>query len=132
MNIEESQDIEKMTIEPKDVLIVRMNDQYTVAEVTQMINEIAEQVNANDKKFKTPVLFLDESMKLEKISINDLETLLDHAKAIQESGEDAQEEVAFDNPAKNPHPDDEKTKIDPEELPDELKALVPDNVKNTD
>lgn len=125
---------EKMNLKEKEILLVRMDDRYTAEEVTQIIQNIGEKVNGEDQEFTNPVLFVDKSVEFEKMSIERLEKILDHAKSISEKGEDAQEEV--EPPENNEDVEittkEEKQSIDVDQIPDELEELVPDNVDKED
>lgn len=125
---------EKMNLKEKEILLVRMDDRYTAEEVTQIIQNIGEKVNGEDQEFTNPVLFVDKSVEFEKMSIERLEKILDHAKSISEKGEDAQEEVEL--PENNEDVEittkEEKQSIDVDQIPDELEELVPDNVDKED
>lgn len=128
--LEES--VDEMTLREKEILIVKMDDRYTAEEVTQIIQNIGQDVN-EDQEFTTPVLFLDKSVELEKVSIDRLEQILDHAKTLHEEDKDAQDEIEVDE-------DEEKVEkgpredhyVDMDEIPDELEDLIPDNVDKED
>lgn len=128
--LEES--VDEMTLREKEILIVKMDDRYTAEEVTQIIQNIGQDIN-EEQEFTTPVLFLDKSVELEKVSIDRLEQILEHAKTLHEEDKDAQDEVEpeedEDKVEKNPREDQY---VDMDQIPDELEDLIPDNVDKED
>lgn len=126
--------VEQLNVKEKEILLVRMDDRYTAEEVTQIIQNIGEEINGEDQEFTTPVLFVDKSVEFETMSIDRLEKILDHAKTISEEGRDAQEEVEppEDEEGVEKVEGEEKQSVDMEQIPDELEDLIPDNVDKED
>lgn len=130
--LEES--LDRIGVKEKEILLVRMDDRYTAEEVTQIIQNIGEKINGEDQEFTTPVLFVDKSVEFEKMSIERLEKILDHAKSISEEGRDAQEEVEppEDEEGVEKAESEEKQSVDMDQIPEELEDLIPDNVDKED
>ncbi len=121
---------EKMSLEEKEILLVRMDDSYTAAEVTQIINEIDQNINGEDEEFTTPVLFLDRSVEVEKLSIGRLEHILEQAKSVAKDGRPTQEEVEFNNEElEGVEVEEEEDQVKVEDIPEELNELVPKEVR---
>lgn len=122
---------DKMSIKEKEILLVKMDERYSTEQVTQIINEIGQNINGEDEEFQTPVLFLDKSVELEKVSIERLEHILEQAKAIAKTGEPDQEEVKFENEElEGVELEEEDKRIEMEDIPEELEDLVPQEVKD--
>ncbi len=122
---------EEMSLKEKEILLVRMEDSYTAAEVTQIINEIDQNINGEDEEFTTPVLFLDKSVEVEKLSINRLEQILEQAKSIFEDGKPKQEEVEFENEElEGVEVEEEEDQVKVDDIPEELEELVPKEVRD--
>jgi len=121
---------EEMDLKEKEILLVRMDDSYTAAEVTQIINEIDQNINGEDEEFTTPVLFLDKSVEVEKLSIGRLEHILEQAKSVVEDGKLKQEEVEFKNEElEGVEVEEEEDQVKVEDIPEELEELVPKEVR---
>ena len=122
---------EEMILKEKEILLVRMDDSYTAAEVTQIINEIDQNINGEDEEFTSPVLFLDRSVEVEKLSIGRLEHILEQAKSVVEDGRPTQEEVEFHNDElEGVEVEEEEDQVKVEDIPEELNELVPKEVRD--
>jgi len=122
---------DEMSLGEKEILLVRMDDSYTAAEVTQIINEIDQNINGEDEEFTTPVLFLDKSVEVEKLSIGRLEHILEQAKSVVEDGRPTQKEVEFKNEElEGVEVEEEEDQVKVEDIPEELEELVPKEVRD--
>lgn len=122
---------EEVRLKEKEILLVRMDDSYTAAEVTQIINEIDQNINGEDEEFTSPVLFLDRSVEVEKLSIGRLEHILEQAKSVVEDGRPTQEEVEFHNDElEGVEVEEEEDQVKVEDIPEELNELVPKEVRD--
>jgi len=122
---------DEMSLREKEILLVRMDDSYTAAEVTQIINEIDQNINGEDEEFTTPVLFLDKSVEVEKLSIGRLEHILEQAKSVVEDGRPTQKEVEFENEElEGVEVEEEEDQVKVEDIPEELEELVPKEVRD--
>lgn len=130
---EEKFDIESMELKPKDVLIVRVTDEFTPEELNNVVQHVSRTINEGVEEGETymnPVLFLDKDVDLETVSIDQLEHILNHAKSMAEQGTDAQEEVELTNPSSQQkeldrNRDEGFSQEDIEEMHEDLKELIP-------
>lgn len=118
-----NKDIKKMTLNKNDIVIIRYPHNVTEEYLIRSVQQAAETINDSSRDYINPVIFLNEDLGIEKISIDQLEEILKQAKAIRDTG----------------YPDQEETEIVDEELQANLEAeqkfkglmddLVPDEYK---
>jgi len=125
----ERKDIEKFDLKPKEVLLVRLDDRYNAQQVNKIIQKVSKIVNENaqeDDSYMNPVLFMDKSVELETLPIDQLEDILEQAKSISEKQELNQEEIEVEEREREERIGEEEI----DSMHEELKDLIPRDKKD--